>query len=113
MTKILNTMEQAILKAQGKKDTAVAKAIPSPIQPVVTAKLLDALPGLVGAIDGAIRDATGEKVAFVLITFPPGSACHATNISPASDAIKALKALMRNWDTMEGGTVDAAGGVPD
>lgn len=91
----------------------MSHTIPAPIQPAATAKLLDALPGLVGAIDHAIQDQTGEKIAFVLVAFTAGAACHATNISPPAEAIKALKALVSNWDNTEGGTVDAAGGISE
>ncbi len=34
--------------------------IPKEIQPAATARLLDALPGLVGAIDTAIQEHVGE-----------------------------------------------------
>lgn len=81
------------------------------VQLTATSKLLDALPGLVGAVDRAFVDVTGNKTAFILVAFAEGQAVHATNINPPSDAIVALKELMKNWDTSEGGTVGAAGGV--
>jgi hypothetical protein len=70
----------------------------TPVQPVGTAKILDALPSLIGAIDQSLIDTTGEKTAFVLIVFAAGVGMHATNINPPSDAIKAVKALATNWD---------------
>lgn len=70
----------------------------NPVQPVGTAKILDALPSLIGAIDRTLIDVTGEKTAFVLIVFAAGVGMHATNINPTSDAIKAVKALASNWD---------------
>ncbi len=72
------------------------------MQPKVTAKLLDSLPGLVGAIDRAIFDSAGEKIAFVLVAFTGTGAVHATNISPAKNAVIALKALLAEWDIEEG-----------
>jgi hypothetical protein len=68
------------------------KAVPneaSEVQPVETQKMLDALPGLVGAIDRAIVDQTGKKFPFVLLVFGNGAALHATNI----DAKVALSAV--------------------
>ena len=96
-------MQQAIEKA---RETQASKAISTPVQPVVTAKLLDSLPGLVGAIDKALFDTCGERVAFVLVAFAAGGAVHATNIQPAANAVKALKDLTANWDTGDG---DVAG----
>lgn len=52
----------------------------SEVQPVETAKLLDALPGLVGAIDTAIVDRSGKKFPFVLLVFGNDAAMHATNM---------------------------------
>lgn len=66
-------------------------------QPVEVAKLLDALPGLVGAIDRAIFDASGLKVPFVLLAFTNGGALHATNFDP-SVAVAAVKELASKWD---------------
>ena len=70
----------------------------SPVQPVGTAKILDALPSLIGAIDQSLIDISGEKQPFVLIVFAAGVGMHATNISPTSDAVKAVKALAMQWD---------------
>lgn len=69
-------------------------------------KVLDALPGLVGAIDRAIIDTTGQKLGFVLLVFAGGQALHATNVTPASSAIDAMKALVHAWDETPGGVVE-------
>lgn len=62
------------------------------------AALLDALPGLVGALDRAIFDASGVKAPFVLLIFNNGGAMHATNIHPPIDAVRAVKELAAVWD---------------
>lgn len=62
------------------------------------ARLLDALPGLVGGIDRAIIDNSGMKAPFVLMIFAEGSALHATNMSPPQQAQAALKAVVAAWD---------------
>lgn len=67
-------------------------------QPVAVAKLLDALPGIVGGIDRAIFDQSGVKAPFVLLVFTNGGALHATNITPASLAVQAVKDLAKHWD---------------
>jgi hypothetical protein len=66
---------------------------PSP----ATQALLDAMPGMTGAIEAAFRDNTGETVPFVLVAFVGGVAVHATNIQPASNAMVALKNLTDAW----------------
>jgi hypothetical protein len=71
---------------------------PSPVVPAEIAKLLDALPGLVGAVDRALFDATGVKTPFMIVAFANGSAAHATNIMPAENGMKALKELTDNFD---------------
>lgn len=76
----------------------------TPVQPAATAKILDGLPSLIGAIDQTLIDISGEKQPFVLIVFAAGVGMHATNIHPTSDAIKAVKALAADWDVK-----DAAG----
>lgn len=63
-------------------------------QPVATQKLLDSLPGLIGAIDTAIKDQTGQPFPFVLLVFGNGSAMHATNID-AKIAIGAVQEFAR------------------
>jgi hypothetical protein len=70
-------------------------------QPVDVQKTLDALPGLVGAIDRAIFDQSGKKQPFVLLIFASGGAMHATNIHPPADAVKAIKDLAAHWDHTE------------
>jgi hypothetical protein len=80
---------------------------PTPVVPTTIAKLLDALPGLIGGVDRAMFDATGEKIPFVIVAFANGSAAHATNIMPAANAMKALKELVDNFDFSE--SDDAAG----
>ena len=67
-------------------------------QPEPAAKLLDALPGLIGAIDKAIWDQTGQKYPFVLLVFGNGGAMHATNI----DAKVALEAVQEFARATEG-----------
>lgn len=76
---------------------------PSPVVPTEIAKLLDVLPGLVGAIDRALFDATGVKTPFMIVAFTAGSAAHATNITPAENGMKALKELTDNFDFAEPG----------
>jgi hypothetical protein len=66
-------------------------------QPEHVAKLLDALPGLIGAIDRAVFDKSGRQMPFVLLVFADGSAMHATNFN-AADAVKAIKELAKHWD---------------
>lgn len=67
-------------------------------QPAHVAKLLDALPGLVGAIDQAVLDKSGRRLPFVLLVFAGNGALHATNIQPAARAIAAVKDLAAHWD---------------
>jgi hypothetical protein len=73
----------------------------TPGQPEAIAKILDALPGMVGGIDRAIFDVSGKKLPFVLLIFGENGAMHATNVTPASNAIKAVKELAAVWDTTE------------
>jgi hypothetical protein len=75
-------------------------AIP-PEQPPEVKRTLDALPGLVGAIDRAIFDQTGLKQPFVLLIFANGGALHATNVHPPVQAIEAIKQLAAAWDQAE------------
>jgi hypothetical protein len=69
----------------------------TPEQPPEVAAMLDALPGLVGAIDAAVKDVAGKQMPFVLLVFPGQGALHATNINPASQAITAIKQLAHEW----------------
>ncbi len=87
--------EEVIAKMMEKKPTPTDEPqVPVSIVQTQTAKILDALPGLVGAIDRALIDQTGTKVAFVLVCFAEGQAAHATNIVPAQDGLRALKSLV-------------------
>lgn len=82
---------------------------PTPVVPATIAKLLDALPGLVGGIDRALFDVTGGSVPFILVVFADGAAAHATNIVPAACAMAALKDLANNYAEDNGESGDAAG----
>lgn len=86
----------------------------APEQPPAVAAMLDALPGMIGAIDQAVKDVSGIRQPFVLLVFVEGGAVHATNMNPASQAVAAVKNLAAQWDTAEGqpqsaGSADAAG----
>ena len=72
-----------------------------PEQPPEVKRTLDALPGLVGALDRAIFDQTGKKQPFVLLIFANGGALHATNIHPPAQAIDAVKQLAAVWDSAD------------
>lgn len=83
-----------------------------PEQPPEVAKMLDALPGLIGAIDQAVVDASGKRQPFVLLVFVDGGAVHATNMEPAQQAYDAIRRLAHEWDRAEAegaGAGDAAG----
>lgn len=73
---------------------------PAPANSVITdpgvQKLLDNLPGLVGAIDHAIKDTAGKPHAFMLLVFTPGAALHACNTDPNA-AQKAVIELAEDW----------------
>lgn len=73
-------------------------------QPVAVQKLLDALPGLIGAIDNAIRSETGTPQPFVLLVFSGNGALHATNFDhkAAMAAVLAFAGEVANADTAEG-----------
>lgn len=73
----------------------------TPEQPPEIAAMLDALPGLVGAIDAAIEDTAGKQLPFVLLVFPGNGAMHATNINPPAQGIAAVKQLAAAWDAQE------------
>lgn len=64
--------------------------------PEATAKILDNLPQLVGAVDRFLIDTTGERIPFVVVAFTAGRALHATNINPPAVAFDALKELVKN-----------------
>ena len=55
-----------------------------------TAAILEALPGLTGAIDMALKDHMGHPVAFVLVTFGIGGASFTSNISDGDEMRRAL-----------------------
>lgn len=61
------------------------------------AKLLDQMPGLVGAIDAAVKDTAGKPLGFMLIVFAPGTALHATNCNP-QHAQAAVTELVKSWE---------------
>ena len=78
-----------------------------PEQPVEVAKMLDAMPGLIGAIDQALIAESGTRYPFVLLVFMGKNATHATNIQPAGDAVKAVCELSRAWESMDAAPGDA------
>ena len=55
-----------------------------PGTPEVVQKVLNALPGLIGAVDNALRTETGETrgIPFALVMFTDGIAVHASNFNP-------------------------------
>jgi hypothetical protein len=63
-------------------------------------KLLDDLPGLVGALDKAIFDSTGAQLPFTLLIYAEGGAMHASNFN-AQEAVRALKDLAARWEQPE------------
>lgn len=73
----------------------------TPGQPAAVKKVLDELPGLVGALDRAIFDTSGVKMPFVLLIFAEKGAMHATNIHPPSKGVEAVKQLAAQWETDE------------
>ena len=81
----------------------------TPEQPAGVATMLDALPGMIGAIDTAISDTTGSRLPFVLLVFVQGGAVHATNINPPELAVQQIKQLAAQWDTDEGQPQPAGG----
>lgn len=66
-------------------------AQPSATVPEEAAKILDALPGLIGALDTAIKDIAGKPIGFVLMISLPGGVAHASNIQPAATAMQFVK----------------------
>lgn len=83
--------------AAGEAPTAV-------VSPQITdpgmAELLNQLPGLVGAIDSAIKDTAGRPLGFMLLVFPDtggGIALHAANCNFAR-AQDATRAVVAGWD---------------
>lgn len=79
------------------QETAPVLSSPHISDPSV-AKLLNELPGLVGAIDHAIKDVAGQPHAFMLMIFTPGIALHATNGQP--QLVQAYAAeLVKSWES--------------
>jgi len=67
---------------------------PEPISPEKVAKLINDLPGLVGALNEAIRNTSGSMLAFTLIIYGPSGAMYASNFDAqkAGDALRELVA---------------------
>lgn len=81
----------------GSAGQPAAPVLSSPhIQDPGVATLLNQLPGLVGAIDMAIKDTAGKPLAFMLIVFTPGTVLHATN-TDAKVAAAAVGELVDSW----------------
>ena len=76
---------------------AAAHVATLPTPEVLIQRTLEALPGLVGAIDHAIRDQTGKHQPFVLLIFAEGTALHSANFDPKV-AQKAVIELAGRWD---------------
>jgi hypothetical protein len=66
--------------------------------PTATAKILDELPQLIGAVDRFLIDTSGERIPFVVVAFTAGRAIHATNINPPAVAFDALKELVKSME---------------
>lgn len=66
--------------------------------PTATAKILDELPQLIGAVDRFLIDTSGERIPFVVVAFTAGRAIHATNINPPAVAFDALKELVKTME---------------
>lgn len=77
----------------------------APEQPSVTPQqaaeyqtaLMAIMPGLVGGIGEAIKEQMNHPVAFVLVTFGPGGASYATNITDQEIMKKAVGDLVDAW----------------
>lgn len=54
------------------------------------AHVIDMLPGLIGALDEAIKDRIGERMPFVLVVFGGDAGFHATNLPTGGEAKRAL-----------------------
>lgn len=91
------------------------------IQDPGVAKLLNGMPGLVGAIDQAVKATAGKPFAFMLMVFTPGIALHATNANPQM-VQQAAAELVKSWEageseqtagpgTAEGGAANDGGGA--
>lgn len=69
-----------------------------PGQPAEAAAVLEALPGLIGAIDQALITESGTRWPFVLLVFAQNGAMHATNINPAELGVEAVKTVAKAWE---------------
>ena len=121
------TPDESIAK-QIMQDPAAAAGAPA--APVLTsphiadpgvANLLNQLPGLVGAIDQAIKETAGKPFGFMLMVFTPGIALHATNAQPEAVQQAAIE-LVESWkagtahpspDIGSGGTGTVGGAAND
>ena len=67
----------------------------------VTAKaIMDALPGLMGALDHAVKDLTKTELPMMLVLFLPDGAMYITNTD--TDAARAaVRAMVAGWDGSE------------
>ena len=59
--------------------------------------ILEALPGLIGGIDQALREQMGHPVAFVLMTFGKGGAAYSTNVSDVASMQAAVTGIVVSW----------------
>lgn len=92
-----NTAKQIMDNPAAAAGEAAAPILTSPhITDPGTAKLLNELPGLVGAIDSAIKETSGKNHAFMLMIFTPGTALHCTNAHP-QQVQAAVVELVEKW----------------
>ena len=97
--KTVDTTVSAVARAIMDNPAASAAAAAGLATPEVQVRrVLDALPGLVGAIDHAIKDETGKHQPFALIIFAEGTVMHAANFTPKA-AQAALIELAKRWET--------------
>ena len=94
----INGHKQSAAAAIMGDPAAAAHAAALPTPEVLIQRTLGALPGLVGAIDHAIKDQTGKHQPFVLLIFAEGTALHSANFNPKV-AQKAVIELAQRWDT--------------
>lgn len=85
---------------------SVAATVATPM--VIVLRTLEILPGLVGALDSAIKDQTGKHQPFVLLIFAEGTALHSANFAPEV-AKNAVIELAKRWDEGEPSPVVAPG----
>lgn len=110
------TAAKAIMDDPAAAAGAVPPAIVSPqISDPGVAKLLNDLPGLVGAIDAAIKDTVGRPLGFMLLVFPDtegGTSLHATNADFAR-AQACTEAVVRGWSQEGAGENRPIAAQPD